>query len=146
MKMIGENEGSFADPSESKKQNPDVSASLFTYLERIAKSLETIAKTQKDHYGERNEPTSPRPKEPDKPLPQPQKPQAKTRGSLGDINILFPESIEAMLTFEEENDYVIVKPRQFLGSENFSKIAAIVRDAGGEYISAGKASHFRIPR
>jgi len=41
---------------------------------------------------------------------------------------------------------VIIKPRQFLGSENFAKIASTVRGIGGEYISAGKESHFRVPR
>jgi len=60
--------------------------------------------------------------------------------------VLFPENLEGMLTFEEVKDFIVIKPRQFLGSENFAKIAAIVRDAGGEYISAGKESHFRIPR
>jgi hypothetical protein len=40
----------------------------------------------------------------------------------------------------------MVKPRQFLGSENFAKIASIARGMGGDYISAGKESHFRIPK
>ena len=65
---------------------------------------------------------------------------------IEDIKVLFPENLEGMLTFEEVKDFIVIKPRQFLGSENFAKIAAIVRDAGGEYISAGKESHFRIPR
>jgi hypothetical protein len=51
-----------------------------------------------------------------------------------------------MLTFTETKDYIVIKPRQFLGSDNFAKIAAITRNNGGEYISAGKESHFRIPR
>jgi hypothetical protein len=51
-----------------------------------------------------------------------------------------------MLTFEEKDDYIIIKPKQFLGSDNFSKIASKVRENGGEYISAGKGSHFRIPK
>jgi len=51
-----------------------------------------------------------------------------------------------MLHFEEEAEYIIIKPRRFLGSENFAKIASIVRGAGGEYISAGKESHFRVSR
>lgn len=58
--------------------------------------------------------------------------------------ILFPQDLEDMLNFEESNSYIIIKPRQFLGTENFAKIASIVREAGGEYISAGKQSHFRI--
>jgi hypothetical protein len=66
--------------------------------------------------------------------------------AIEDVKMLFPENLEGMLTFEEVKDFVVIKPRQFLGSENFAKIAAIVRDAGGEYVSAGKESHFRVPR
>jgi hypothetical protein len=61
-----------------------------------------------------------------------------------DIKMLFPEDLENMLSFEEKDEYVIIKPRQFLGSDNFSKIASIIRGVGGEYVSAGKASHFRV--
>jgi hypothetical protein len=60
--------------------------------------------------------------------------------------MMFPEDLENLLSFEEKDQYVVIKPRQFLGSENFSKIASIVRGVGGEYISAGKASHFRVPK
>ena len=63
-----------------------------------------------------------------------------------DIRMLFPEDLENMLGFEEKDEYVIIKPRQFLGSDNFSKIASIIRGVGGEYVSAGKTSHFRVPK
>jgi hypothetical protein len=63
-----------------------------------------------------------------------------------DIKMLFPEDLENMLSFEEKDEYVIIKPRQFLGSDNFSKVASIIRGVGGEYVSAGKASHFRVPK
>ena len=49
------------------------------------------------------------------------------------------------LTFEEAFGFILVKPRAYLGSERFGKIAALVRDADGEYVSAGKDSHFRLP-
>jgi hypothetical protein len=75
------------------------------------------------------------------PLPKPEEPKTK----IGEVKMLFPEDLETMLSFEDKIDYVVVKPRQFLGSENFAKIASVVRGAGGEYVSAGKASHFRIP-
>lgn len=65
---------------------------------------------------------------------------------LEDIRIAFPEDLESMLSFEDKGDYIIVKPKQFLGSENFARIASTVRGMGGEYISAGKASHFRVPK
>jgi hypothetical protein len=63
-----------------------------------------------------------------------------------DVRMLFPSNLEEMLTFEESGNYVVIKPRRFLGSDNFAKIASIVRGAGGEYISAGKQSHFKVPR
>lgn len=89
------------------------------------------------------------------PLPLPKQDNSKLEVALGhippqpnskvdQIKMLFPEDLENMLMFTEEGDGVTIKPRQFLGSENFAKIASVVRGAGGEYVSAGKASHFRI--
>jgi hypothetical protein len=65
---------------------------------------------------------------------------------IEDIKMRFPEDLESMLSFEEKDEYIMIKPRQFLGPENFAKIASLVRSIGGEYISAGKASHFRVPK
>ena len=75
----------------------------------------------------------------------PHEPNSKER-SVEDIRMSFPEELEARLAFEEKGDYIIIKPKQFLGSENFAKIASAARGMGGEYISAGKDSHFRIPK
>jgi hypothetical protein len=58
----------------------------------------------------------------------------------------FPTELADLLKFEDTADLVIIKPRQFLGAENFAKIAQIVREVGGEYVSAGKDSHFRVPK
>jgi hypothetical protein len=82
-----------------------------------------------------------------KPTPTPNAPteSGKTR-TLDDIRMSFPEELEARLSFEEKGDYILIKPKQFLGSDNFAKIAAASRGMGGEYISAGKDSHFRIPK
>ena len=66
--------------------------------------------------------------------------------ALDDIRMSFPEELEARLAFEEKDDYIIIKPKQFLGSDNFAKIASAVRGMGGEYISAGRDSHFRVPK
>ena len=71
---------------------------------------------------------------------------AEKSKAIEDIKMMFPEDLENLLSFEEKEEYVVIKPRQFLGSENFAKIASAVRANGGEYISAGKASHFRIPK
>jgi hypothetical protein len=66
--------------------------------------------------------------------------------ALDDVRLAFPEDLEALLGFQEKSDYIMVKPKQFLGSENFAKVASTVRGLGGEYISAGKDSHFRVPK
>ena len=68
----------------------------------------------------------------------------ENKKSLEDIRMMFPEDLDALLSFEEKGDYIIIKPRQYLGSDNFAKIASAVRGIGGEYISAGKDSHFRV--
>jgi hypothetical protein len=79
------------------------------------------------------------------PTPMPAVPTGPLR-SAKDVRTMFPTEFENMLNFTETPQYIIIKPRQFLGSDNFAKIAAIVRGNSGEYISAGKESHFRIPR
>ena len=89
--------------------------------------------------------TAPTP--PAAPVPQPAMPEISERTKdIEDLKMMFPEDLESLLSFEEKEDYVMIKPRQYLGSENFAKIASVVREIGGEYVSAGKASHFRVPR
>ena len=84
--------------------------------------------------------------------PAPQTPAAVSheiydkKKSIEDIRMAFPEDLENLLSFEEKDEYIMIKPRQFLGSENFAKIASTVRGMGGEYISAGKDSHFRVTK
>jgi hypothetical protein len=79
------------------------------------------------------------------PVPGAPQPMEKSK-VIEDVKMMFPEDLEGLLSFEEKDDYIMIKPRQFLGSDNFSKIASAVRAAGGEYVSAGKASHFRVPK
>lgn len=62
------------------------------------------------------------------------------------IEGLFPQDLRGLLSFNEEADTWIIKPRQYLGSENFAKMVTIVKHAGGDYVSAGKESHFKIPK
>lgn len=69
----------------------------------------------------------------------------KTSSFLTKTEEAFPRNLRDLLFFEVKGDYVMIKPRQYLGSENFAKIATIVREISGEYISAGKESHFRVP-
>jgi len=67
--------------------------------------------------------------------------------TIDSVQRLFPSDLLGLLYFEDTDDYILVKPKQYLGSDNFRRIASIVRDQlGGEYISAGRESHFRIPK
>jgi hypothetical protein len=78
------------------------------------------------------------------PAPAPT-PETRTR-SISQVRATFPKELEDLLTFEEAGEYILIRPRQYLGSENFAKIASLVRSAGGEYISSGKESHFKVPK
>ena len=62
------------------------------------------------------------------------------------VKTLFPEELEKLLTFQEQTDSILLKPKRFLGSEYFSRIAHIIRVNKGEYVSRGKQSHFTIKK
>jgi hypothetical protein len=111
-------------------------------LRQVSASLRSLAVSQITQP--LTVPTSPRPSlsQPIAGMPQ----SLEKSKAVEDIRMMFPDDLESLLSFEEKEEYIVIKPRQFLGSDNFSKIASIVRGVGGEYISAGKASHFRVPK
>jgi hypothetical protein len=79
------------------------------------------------------------------PSPQPSPtPTAHKKHTVDDVRMAFPEDVEARLTFEQKDTCIIVKPKQFLGTEIFAKIRGTIRSIGGAYISAGKESHWVI--
>ena len=109
---------------------------LLVVLNKISEDLRTVAASMKSMVGSQVT----------QPTPQTPATVSHENKTIEDIRIAFPEDLESLLSFEEKLDYIMVKPRQFLGSENFAKIASAVRGMGGEYISAGKESHFRVPK
>lgn len=76
----------------------------------------------------------------------PVKPAVGKKLDLAGVKQAFSPELAGMLLFEERQGFVVVKPRRFLGSDNFAKIASVVRELGGEYVSAGKNSHFEVPK
>ena len=75
-----------------------------------------------------------------------EEPQAKTEEILENAKKMFPNEIIDKIDLEVSDSHLIVRPKQFLGSKLFSELADIARNKlGGEYISAGKDSHFKIP-
>ncbi|RLI17364.1 hypothetical protein DRO54_11640, partial [Candidatus Bathyarchaeota archaeon] len=94
---------------------------LLVVMETIAKDLKELVNALKS--------TLPQP-----PIRQPQPPPTSTLTPeeirrIEDVRMMFPSELGDLLAFEEEEDYIIVKPRQYLGGENFAKIASIVRGA-----------------
>jgi len=67
--------------------------------------------------------------------------------TLGKIQHMFPEELLGKLYFEDAGDSIVVRPREYLGTEMFRRIAKIACDQlGGTYISAGRNSRFIIPK
>ncbi|MGB9853419.1 MAG: hypothetical protein ACPLRY_01215 [Candidatus Bathyarchaeales archaeon] len=112
---------------------------LLVVLNNIAEDLRIVAASLKSIAVSQIAP-------PSAPTPAPETFEAEKKMVVEDIKMMFPEDLEDLLNFEERDEYIMIKPRQFLGSENFAKIAQIVRGMGGDYISAGKESHFRVPK
>ncbi|MEM2975677.1 MAG: hypothetical protein QXE76_01040 [Candidatus Bathyarchaeia archaeon] len=112
---------------------------LIVILKRILEDLQEVSQTLKQIQPLMPTPTT-------APTVTPPPTIAEKELSIQNVRALFPKELEEMLAFEDKEKYIVVRPRQFLGSENFAKIASIVRGAGGEYISAGKESHFRISK
>ena len=72
--------------------------------------------------------------------------EARGFKTIQQVKDFFPDPLAELLEFEDSESYITVKPRQFLGSDTFAQIARIIREAKGEYISAGKESHFRVSK
>jgi len=49
------------------------------------------------------------------------------------------------IDFSHQENFIIVKTKQYLNTDDFEELRAIIKDFGGEYVSAGKDSHFKIP-
>jgi hypothetical protein len=112
---------------------------LTIQLGKISEELRSVSASLKSlAVGQITQPTTPH--------PQPATPTPGKIRSVDDIRMSFPEELETRLGFEDKGEFIIIKPKQFLGSDNFAKIASAIRGMGGEYISAGKDSHFRVPK
>jgi len=57
-----------------------------------------------------------------------------------------PEIYAALVTMKDEGAAWVLRPRQFLRKEDFNEILTIVKQYGGQYVSAGRSSYFKIPK
>lgn len=71
---------------------------------------------------------------------------AKQTAKLHEYKEKFPSELVGFLSFEDGGAFVKVTPRQYLGNEIFGRLMDVVKRLGGEYVSNGKDSHFRIPK
>jgi hypothetical protein len=78
--------------------------------------------------------------------PAPAKPIETTPRVKEILAALEPVKDLLIIDLEKSTMFVLVKPAQFLGSDNFSKVNNLIRSIGGRYVSAGKDSHFEIPK
>jgi len=65
---------------------------------------------------------------------------SKVREALKEYTDILEFDVESSAT------QILIKPKKYLGAEAFANIARIIRELGGTYISAGKASHFEVPK
>jgi len=78
--------------------------------------------------------------------PKPSIPESSAR--LAEVKLKLGEWSN-LLNFDEQasTQYIKISPKQFLGAENFGKIASLIRtELGGQYVSQGKSSHFLVPK
>jgi hypothetical protein len=125
---------------------------LLSVLKNVSEDLKTVSSSLKSMAvaqitSSQASPT-PRPVPSESPLHSaastPQAPPEAKSQDVNDIRTMFSPDLTNLLLFEDKGEYVMIKPKQFLGSENFAKIASTVRSVGGEYVSAGRDSHFRV--
>jgi len=67
--------------------------------------------------------------------------QKEVEALIKSIKEGLPENVE--LKFEVIDNYLTIKPKGWLADE-FAQVQNKIKELGGEYISAGKFSHFRI--
>jgi hypothetical protein len=141
IKHLKEREPSMSTEKERIEKLAEKVDELLVVLNNIAEDLRIVSASLKSIAVSQlaPSPSAPAP-------PAPEAPQAEKPLSIDDVKMMFPEDLEGLLNFEDKGEYIKITPRQYLGAENFAKIAQIARGAGGDYISAGKDSHFRIPK
>jgi len=85
-------------------------------------------------------------KKPEAPAPA-EAPPERAKTLMEEVTAAFPADLKGLVAFEDTPSRVLVRPRQYLGSDVFRRINSIVGDQfEGEYVSAGKESHWRISK
>lgn len=59
---------------------------------------------------------------------------------------ILPEDLAEKVAIETTPTELILRPKSFLGTENFRALLDIVKKFGGNYVSMGRDSHFIVPK
>ena len=121
----------------SVKSDITFKKALLILLSRIAKSLDEMTKDNK-RVNELME----KKYENDCRIPS----SGENMTFLEKVKASFPADLSSMLIFLDLPDKIEIHAKQYMGSDNFGKVLSIVRGLDGEYISAGKNSHFIIKK
>lgn len=135
--------------SDQKPNTEDVLRRLsevLDVLKKISEDLEDIARSLKSVRPIVRQTTVPTIQPSQAPKQIEEVTSRSVKMGIDDVRMKFSKELEELLEFKDMENYIRVKPLKYLGSDNFAKIASIIREAGGEYISAGRDSHFRIPK
>jgi len=116
---------------------------LLTVLKLVSEDLKQLSDSLKP-YVQQAAPSAAAPQA-TQPAPPAAQPAAQAL-TVENVQQSFPEDLQNLLNFQEQDEFIVIKPKGFLGSENFARTAEVVKKLGGDYISAGKASHFRVPK
>ena len=116
---------------------------LLAVLKLVSEDLKQLSDSLKP-YVQQAAPsaTAPQATQPAPPAAQP----AAQALTVESVQQSFPEDLQNLLNFQEQDEFIVIKPKGFLGSENFARTAEIVKKLGGDYISAKKDSHFRLSK
>lgn len=128
----------------SSNNNPELWTKLEqaqNYLMHAGKLINEVQYALKTDAGQQTQPTQ---------VQKPTQPASTTgkKLTIEDVKKALPADLVDRLdiAYREAGKIIMVKPIAFLGSDNFAKVAqAIKNNLGGQYISAGKQSHFEVP-
>lgn len=66
------------------------------------------------------------------------------------VKDFLPDPLVKLLDFEEYEDWILVRTKQFLhgeqGKKDWGMINKLLKQAEGSWVSAGKQSHWKVPR
>ena len=68
------------------------------------------------------------------------------KNALEKIKAKFNSKWVEFLDFEVDDQNYIIKPKKYLGANMFYELSARIHRLDGFYVSAGKNSHFKIPK